>query len=276
MFAGARCEYHEADYVIIGVPFDLTSTFRAGSAMAPDEIRQMSYCFEPYMMEYGVSISDMKIHDLGDVTSSDTVKSMGEELYQIVNKVVNDDKFPIVIGGDHSISPYIVSAFEDVSVLILDAHLDFRDSYEEMKNSHATVSKRISELNNKGVKVCGVRSMSQDESNFAKKPLFLTSHEMLETDDFLDELMENIEGDVYLSIDMDVFDPCYAPGVGNPEPYGLTPVHYKKLISMLSPRLVGMDIVELCPRYDNGGITTNLATKMIYDLLGSREGRFKE
>ncbi len=274
MFAGANCEYHSADYVIIGVPFDLTSSFRAGAAMAPDVIRQMSYGFEPYMMEYDVSISDMKIHDLGDISSCGSVEDMGEELNNTVKKVVDDDKFPIVIGGEHSISPYIISAFEDVFVLILDAHLDFRDSYEGMKNSHATVTRRISEMDHKGVKVYGVRSMSEYESNLLNKPLFLSSYEILGSDDYLDRMTNDIDGDVYLSVDMDVFDPCYAPGVGNPEPYGLTPLHYKKLISMLSSNLVGMDVVELSPRYDHGGITANLATKLIYDLFGSRAGEF--
>ncbi len=277
MFAGSRCEYQKADYVIAGVPFDLTSSFRAGTAEAPGEIRRMSYCFEPFMMEYGVSLSDLNIHDIGNIENCDTSKGMGEELYNTVEKVARDGKFPIIIGGEHSISPHVVSALqdvlEDVSVLVLDAHLDYRNSYEGMEYSHATASRRIRELGCRGMKICGVRSLSGEEWLTTEKPHYLTASDIMESGDHVKLIMDGMEDKVYLSVDMDVFDPSHAPGVGNPEPYGLAPMHYKRLISALGPHLVGFDIVEVCPRYDHGGITSNLAARMIYDLLGARFSR---
>ncbi len=269
-FACAQAEYGTADYVVLGVPFDRTSSLRAGTADGPEEVRRASYCFEPYMMEYGVSLFDMDIHDMGDISKHDQVEDMGEEIENLVTGLIRNNKFPIIIGGEHSLSPFVVAALEDIYVVILDAHLDYRDEYEGMKRSHATSTKRISELSIKGLNVMGVRSISQEES-IIEKPSYVTSYEMFNRDDFMETILEDI-GDkkVYLSIDMDVFDPSYAPGVGNPEPYGITPLQCKGIIDKLSGNLIGADIVETCPKYDHDKITSNLAARLIYDILGSR------
>ncbi len=268
-FAGASSDYDSAEYVILGVPFDKTSSFRPGSADGPDEIRRASYCFEPYMMEYDVSLLDLNIHDMGNVSEHSLVEDMGKEVQNTLMCLLNDGKFPIVIGGEHSLSPYVVSAFEDVYVIILDAHLDYRDEYEGMKRSHATPTRRISEIDIKGLHVLGIRSFSFEES-LIEKPPYITTYDMARDNDYLDDILENIGGEnVYLSIDMDVFDPSYAPGVGNPEPYGLKPIQCKNIIDRLSTNLVGVDIVETCPKYDQSGLTSNLAARLVYDILGS-------
>ena len=263
-FAGARTGYEDADYVIVGVPFDGTSSFRPGSAEAPEEIRRASYCFEPFMMEYGVSLSDIKIHDMGDISIHDTVENMGRELQDVVDDILDSKKFPIIIGGEHSLSSYVVSCFEDVFVLILDAHLDYRDTYEGLKRSHATVTRRISESSIDGLTVLGVRSISQDEWG-ERLPTYYGPNDI--TEDIINNLSNKR---IYLSIDMDVFDPSFAPGVGNPEPYGMEPILCKRLIDVIADNLVGVDIVETCPKYDTSGITSNLAARFIYDILGAR------
>ncbi len=269
-FACAQTGYDSAEYVILGVPFDKTSSFRPGAADGPEEVRRASYCFEPYMMEYDISLSDMYIHDKGNLSEHDDVEDMGDELRSVVTDIMEKNKFPIVIGGEHSLSPYAVSAFEDVHVIILDAHLDYRDTYEGLKRSHATPTRRISELPIRGLNVLGVRSLSQDVS-MIERPPYLTSQDILKNPDVIDEICEKINGErVYLSIDMDVFDPSYAPGVGNPEPYGLEPIVCKRIIGKLSDHLVGVDIVETCPHFDHGGITSNLAARLIYDVIGSK------
>ncbi len=255
---------------MLGVPFDKTSSFRQGTAEAPSVIREASYCFEPFMMEYGVDLSTMPFHDMGDIVEY-SPEDMGPSVKKAVRKILDDEKFPIILGGEHSITPHAVSAYTDeLSVLILDAHLDHRDTYEGMKNSHATASRRVSEIASE-LLVCGVRSISSDEMEEGVLPPYLTSFEVNSWDDPVKKISQSIKGNrIYLSVDMDVVDPAYAPGVGNPEPFGLEPLLLKGLIRELSPRLVGFDIMEVSPPYDPAGITSNLAARLVYEILGSK------
>lgn len=268
-FASSSSDYSSSEYVIVGVPFDLTSSYRAGTAAAPDGIRKASYGFEPYMFDYGLSLSECRIHDMGDIECDDQDIAR-EHIRKTAKTLFSDEKFPIFIGGEHSITPHIISQSKDIYVLILDAHLDYRDTYEGNINSHATVSRRVSELEIQGMKIFGVRSISQSEMESDDKPDFISSYDIHEDGGELLKMAKELKGDVYLSIDMDVFDPSYAPGVGNPEPYGLAPIHCKRLLNLISHKLVGLDIVETNPRYDSGEITVNLAARLIYDVIGAR------
>ncbi|MGM0405642.1 MAG: agmatinase [Thermoplasmatota archaeon] len=271
MFAGANSPYKESEFVIIGVPFDKTSSFRAGTAHAPDSIRSASFCFEPYMMEYGISLSDIAIHDKGNLKKYDDVKEMGSDIDQNISDIVSNDKVPIVLGGEHSVSPFIVKGLEKkfckIDVVVLDAHLDYRNKYEGMKHSHATAVRRISELDIvKNLTVIGVRSISEEESR-TKKIEYINSLNIDERDFKFQFKSEN---PIYMSIDMDVIDPSYAPGVGNPEPFGLKPKTVKNIIRDLSPSIVGLDIVETNPNFDNGEITSNLAARFVYEFIASK------
>lgn len=270
MFASFGSNYDESDFVLLGVPFDKTSSFRSGTAGAPKKIRELSYCFEPYMMEYDISLTDLKLHDHGDLKKIEDIKEMGDKVSEIVKKIIIDEKFPIILGGEHSISPFAISAFDEIfdkiNVVVLDAHLDYRDEYEGDRRSHATVVKRLEELEYvEDILVYGVRSMAE-ESKDLKKPDYYKPDEL----DIALEKMEKItENPIYLSIDMDVLDPSFAPGVGNPEPYGIKPEDVKKIIESLSKNLVGLDIVETNPKYDPSDITSNLAARFVYNTLGS-------
>ncbi len=221
-------------------------------------------------MEYDVDLNRIGFHDLGDIVEY-SLEDLETSVIDAVNKLLTHGKFPIILGGEHSITPHVVSAYDDVGVVILDAHLDHRDTYEGMKNSHATASRRVSELTDE-LLICGVRSISSDEID-EELPQYITSGELSSMQDpagYIDERVKG--GSVYLSIDMDVLDPSFAPGVGNPEPFGIKPKIIKDIISRLSDRLVGMDIVEVTPEYDPGEITSNLAARLVYELIGSREG----
>ena len=270
MFASFNTNYEDSDFVLLGIPFDKTSSFRSGTAGAPKKIRELSYCFEPYMMEYDISLSDLKLHDHGNLKDIEDVEEMGDKVSEIIKKIIIDEKFPIILGGEHSISPFTVSAFDKIfdkiNVVVLDAHLDYRDEYEGDKRSHATVVKRIEELENvENILIYGVRSMAE-ESKDLKKPEYYRPDEL----DIVLERTEKItENPTYLSIDIDVLDPSFAPGVGNPEPYGIKPKDVKKIIGPLSKNLVGLDIVETNPKYDSSDITSNLAARFVYDTLGS-------
>lgn len=273
MFAGCTSSIEESDYVVMGVPFDKTESFRAGAREAPEKIRYYSYSFEPYMIDHGVSLSDISVCDIGDIGEYDSVPDMGDELKKVLKPVIDDNRFPIILGGEHSLTSFAVetctSVYDELQVIVLDAHLDYRDEYEGNKWSHATVNRRISELDIGKLMVAGVRSMSEEEKK--DLPEYITASEInMEEGEFFKKIKKGFHGDVYLSIDMDVIDPAYAPGVSNPEPYGLLPRQVKDIIKSLSDNLVGMDIVEVAPKHDHADITSILASKFVYDLLGSR------
>lgn len=279
-FAGSNSDYEDSEFVILGVPFDKTSSFRAGTRKGPEFIRKSSYCFEPYMMEYDVSLNDIDIHDMGDLQIKDpeTPEEIGDEIKEKVDGILDDDKNPVVIGGEHSITPFVVESFKEyypeLEVLIIDAHLDYRDKYEGMKRSHATCSRRVSEsVGLDDVKIIGVRSISIEESNEDEIPDHYTSHEILEDESAIQNIIDDAKFPLYLSIDMDGFDPSYAPGVGNPEPFGLTSNHVKRLISGLADKIVGFDVMETNPKYDTSEMTSNLASRLIYEYIGSKKKR---
>jgi len=273
-FASFDSNFEKGDYILLGIPYDKTSSLRIGTYKGPEVIRKASYCFEPHLMEYAVSLEKLDLHDAGDVGETKNFEELREKISEKITKIIGKDKFPIIIGGEHSVAPPIVSSIQknvsDLKVLVLDAHMDFRDEYEGMKHSHATVSRRISEIVGvENITIGGVRSISS-ESVKKEKPLFFTSEQMKE-DDCIDEILEETNEPIYLSIDMDVVDPSFAPGVGNPEPFGLSSVKMKELISRLAPHLIGVDIVEINPKYDRSDITANLGARLIYELIGSRE-----
>ncbi len=273
-FAGFDSSFEKADYVLVGIPYDKTSSFQTGSYKGPEEIRKSSYCFEPYLMEYGISLDQVSLHDFGDLDEYEDYDELCMDIRETLSRIVNEDKFPILLGGEHSISPPIVSTinkiFSGLTVIVLDAHLDFRDTYEGIKHSHATASKRISEIVGiENVIVGGVRSIS-DENAEVEKPVFLTSREIKEQKS-IEKILPEKDEPIYLSIDMDIIDPSYAPGVGNPEPFGLSSLEMKDIVSQISKNLVGTDIVETNPKYDCSNITANLGARLVYELIGSRE-----
>ncbi len=275
-FASSSSKMDGPGYSILGVPYDRTSSFRPGSRKAPDQIRKASYCFEPYIGEYDTSLTEIPLKDRGDLQISNEYKEMKRELGRTTREILSNDRFPIMLGGEHSITPVVVSELkerhDDLSVLILDAHLDFRDRYEGKKHSHATVSRRVSEIiDPANTYVYGVRSKAKDYGSEDTPVYFDRDDISYKKGSSSFDQLKDIQYPLYLSIDMDVFDPSYAPGVGNPEPFGLGSSHVKSLISEVSDRLVGMDIVEVCPKFDSGDITSNLAARLIYELIGSRE-----
>lgn len=272
-FAGFDSILEESEYSLVGVPYDGTSSFRLGCSEAPQHIREASYCFEPYMMEYQSSLDEVNLHDLGDLFIDDH-EALREDLKTSIKDIIFYESFPIILGGEHSLSPIVVSAlkerYDDLEVVIFDAHMDFRDTYEGKRHSHATASKRISEIVGlEKTTVLGVRSMAK-ESAGKKTPSFFTSEEVEGDEKIYDELIQDSTPPTYLSIDMDVIDPSHAPGVGNPEPFGVSPTEVKNFICRSSKHLVGMDIVEVCPKYDDSGITSNLAARMVYEMVGAK------
>jgi agmatinase len=282
LFADAEARYEDAEFVIFGVPFDGTSTHRKGSEYAPKAIRQESYNFESHILGYDIDLLTPPVmYDSGDIPELNTLDQMLKSVELSTHGVLDDDKFPIIIGGEHSLTPAAIKAYtsgkhdklNDLAVIILDAHMDFRNQYLNLEHSHACTSRRVSELVGiENIIPLGVRSFSTEEKVDSEKLNlnYIKSFDILdkEIDTILQAILENLKPSVpiYLSLDMDVIDPAYAPGVGTPEPYGLTPLDMKKCIEILAPRMVGFDVVEVSPPYDNGN-TSSLAAMLIRTVV---------
>ena len=273
-FADADASLDEADFVIFGVPYDKTSCFRKDARHAPDKIREASWNFETYDFRTDVDLKDIKIHDYGNLEiSDDTPSQMVEEVTKFTKDFLKKNKFPVVIGGDHSITPGIIKAYsKDIAVICLDAHMDYRDVYENEKYSHACVTKRISEhIDIKNIAVIGLRSAEKEEYYNAKKTglFFVDSFEIKKNG--IKQAIKKTRSylknrEIYLTLDIDCIDPSYAPGTSTPEPFGITPFDLIDIIDAFSQKLVGFYIVEVCPSYDYGE-TSILASKLIRQVI---------
>ena len=278
-FADADSELEEAEYVVVGLPFDGTASFRSGSRDGPDAIRLASFNFESYDSYYGVDLAELAICDLGNMELG-ADPSYAEETIKEGLAFLPERAVPIFLGGEHSITPAIVEGLGrrlrgSLGVLVLDAHLDLREEYGCTRASHACASRRILE---KDALACyaslGIRSGSREEFDWAAENgiAYYTARQVREEgiDAVLDRALVKLKCErLYLSIDLDVLDPAYAPAVGNPEPFGLSSWDVKRVIERLAPRLVGLDINELTPAYDRGE-TALLAARLAREFIAAR------
>lgn len=260
-FVDSNFSYDESRFVILGAPYDRTCDFRRGSREGPNAIRRASYNIESYVPEYDVSISRMKICDLGNMEISERFL---DELYERTRKIASDGKLPILLGGEHTISYSGVKACDPDRVVVLDAHLDLRDEYLGNRFSHACVSRRICDLvGPENLVIVGARTGSEEDYEFAERNGIRFCG-----------FSEAVEGErIYLSLDMDVIDPAYAPAVSTPEPFGAEPKAVRKFIASIAPRVIGFDVVEVAPMYDCGQ-TSMIAAKLIIEFIAAK-GRYE-
>jgi len=269
-FADSDSCLNEAEFVIFGVPYDKTSSFRYGASTAPTEIRKASWNFETFDLKTGVDFRDIKVHDYGNIDiKNKSPETMVKKVKEFTSILLEKNKFPVALGGEHSITSGIVQAFpKDIAVLSLDAHIDFRQKYEDEKYNHACVARRAADhINVKNVAVLGIRSVEKEEFESAKKLdlFYVDSFTIRETG--IKKALDNVKNHlknkkIYLTLDVDVLDPAYAPGTSTPEPFGLTPFDVLECIERFSSQLVGFDVVEVCPPYDNGE-TALLAARFV-------------
>ncbi|MDF1531809.1 MAG: agmatinase [ANME-2 cluster archaeon] len=279
LFADANHNYSDAAFVIFGAPFDGTSCFRKGSRQAPDAIREASYNFEKYNVHFDIDISRIPIHDMGDVEikENNTVEQALTAVEKTVSTIIQDCKIPIMLGGEHSLTLPCVTAsknkYDDMGVVVLDAHLDLRDRYEGEVNSHACISRHIIEdVTDRYVSI-GIRSGTKDEYSLAKVQDITYYPADLVVEKGIAYILNELNGKLdtqhlYLSLDMDVIDPAYAPALGTPEPFGLTDRHVLSIIHELAPRCIGFDLVEIAPQFDSGN-TAILGAKFIREFIAS-------
>jgi len=279
-FADADAKLPDADYVVVGLPFDATASFRSGSRDGPDAIRLASFNFESYDCYFNVDLAELAICDLGNMDLG-ADPAYADATIKDGIALLPKAAVPIFLGGEHSISPPIVESLArlkapgGLGVLVLDAHLDLREQFGCTSYSHACASRRI--LEKKGVGAyasIGIRSGCKEEFTFAKENeiAFFTALDVLENgiDYVLDRAMASLNCErLYLSIDLDALDPAFAPAVGNPEPVGLTSRDVLRVIERAAPHAVGLDINELTPAYDRGE-TALLAARMARAFIAAK------
>ncbi len=278
-FADTIDDYASAKVAILGVPYDRTTSYRPGTRFGPNAIREASWNFESYLFDHGIDIREVDVFDMGDTEEFGPVEEMYGEVHSTASSVIRDGKFLLTFGGEHSISPPILTNYpKDIGVVVVDAHLDFRDEYLGWKYSHACASRRFADHVGIGsIMQIGIRSVAGEDLENAKGLEFIDAYYV--ADNGIDASIRRIEQKlgkkrIYLSIDIDGIDPAFAPGTGTPEPFGLTPIQVRKLISKLSGRLIGADIVEVSPPYDNGN-TSALAARLAREIIATRHPSYR-
>jgi len=274
-FAG----FNRADspFVIIGIPMDITSSYRPGSRFAPYQIRNNSQYIEFYSMRTGIDIGEVGFNDVGDIIlHPSNVEENLRRITDVVSYFIEQNKKVISIGGEHTITLGIVRAFKDKPCIIsFDAHLDLRDDYLGYKYDHACVMRRIYEEMRPKIVEIGTRAVSREELEFASKNgiTYFTPYQIRvlgirETARKLLLLLQDCKS-VYISYDMDVFDPSFAPGVATPEPEGLDPTSVLDLVNILleniKSKVLGFDVVEVSPPFDPSYTTVILASRIILE-----------
>ena len=271
-YAGAEAEYSDADVVIYGIPYDHTCCFKAGAREGPTAIRRASYNFEEIHFEHGIHQNLPAVCDWGNCDDFVLPEDMFEEVDFCMGPAIREGKFPIAIGGEHTINMPIIKNFDkDISMISIDAHLDSRDEYLGTPYSHACVTRRAAEhIGLENIFVIGCRAIGEEELDRDDPVAFASSYEVMDhgIDWAINKALESVKNDkVYLTIDIDGIDPAFAPGTGTPEPFGLMPYDVKKVINAIGDRLCGFDVVEVCPPADPAGITSVLAARYINEVI---------
>jgi agmatinase len=262
-------DYKQFPIVILPIPFDKTSTWMKGADKGPAAIIEASQYLELYDIE-----TDSEVYKKGIFTTkpihtlSSSVLLKRTEL--TVSKYIQDKKLVVTLGGEHSISIGVIKSYakhyNNLTVLHLDAHADSRDSYDGSRYNHACVIARVREFTKNIVSV-GIRSMDMSErAGMDKKKMFF-AHEIHDSDKWINNVIRLLTDTVYVTIDVDVFDPGIMPSTGTPEPGGLGWYQVLKLLSAVSKskRIVGFDVVELCPSANKA--PDFMVAKLIYTLL---------
>lgn len=272
-FIGCDASYDDARIVLFGAPFDSTTSFRPGTRFAPHAIRSESFGLETYSPWLDRDLEDISVFDSGDIELC--IGSAEKALDQISERtatILKDGKIPFMIGGEHLVTlgafREVFKKYPNVHIIHFDAHTDLRDDYLDVKLSHACVIRRCHDLVGDGrIHQFGIRSGERAEWQWAR-----AGHTDLHPFSF-DGLAEVVKGlgstPVYFTIDLDVMDPSVFPGTGTPEYGGVT---FMQLFEALKTvcggcNIVGLDVNELCPPYDQSGASTAAACKIIRELL---------
>ncbi len=271
-FIACDAEYEDARIVLFGAGFDGTTSFRPGTRFAPAVIRSESFGIETYSPYQNRDMTDYSYFDSGDLELPfGSAERTIEDISQRSRTILADGKLPFMIGGEHLVTLGSVMAvkekYDDLYIVHFDAHADLRDEYLGQQLSHACVLRRCHELVGDGhIFQFGIRSGDRDEF------LFSDGHTEMHKFSFdgLGEVVEKLSGkNVYFTLDLDVLDPSVFPGTGTPEAGGVTFDELRRAVTLVCSRLniVGCDVNELSPTYDQSGVSTAVACKVIREML---------
>lgn len=263
--------------VIIPCGYEATTTFHSGTRFGPRRLLEASHEIELFDLDARLLPFDFGIATLDEPEIQDNPEEMLGLLYDIIHQEHVEGRFPLLIGGEHTIAVAGARAahatFPDLGILQLDAHSDFRDSYRGNKLNHACVGRRFGEI--APVVLAGVRSMSNEELASIEHAADITlfpAHE-LRAPEWHGRVLSQLPENVYLSLDLDVLDPSTMPGVGNPEPGGMTWVELTGFLALLfrERTVVGADVCELCPIPGNV-VSESVAARLVQRLCSLRVG----
>tara|TARA_B100001013_G_scaffold111443_1_gene63973 strand:- start:150 stop:1019 length:870 start_codon:yes stop_codon:yes gene_type:complete len=262
----------ESVAIIFGVPFDSTHSYKPGCRFGPDAIRDAFNNIEIFQPEFGVDLETVNINDLGNTKHTVVATEMLQMVENITSELKKQNKQMIILGGEHLITLGSFSCFpKDTGYVVFDAHYDLRDEYADIKLSHAAYLRRLVEKRgSENIVHVGARAFVKEELAFLKEHNIRTVSDKEIRDGNGAKLLNDITStfdSLYLSIDLDVLDPAFAPGVGNPEAVGISSRELYDLVTTLqNKKIVAADIVELNPTYDNGA-TASMAAKMISTII---------
>jgi len=267
--------YDESKIIIVPVPYDATSTYIKGADRGPAAILKASPALEFYDIETGSEVHKQGIHTIAPVVSGDDPAEVTEAVYRSVSRIFGENRFPVVIGGNHTVSigafRAVSESFTDLTILQLDAHSDLRPVYEGSHLNHACAAARAREY--APLVQVGIRSMAAEELPFVDRKRIFYAHELYSDKTLYDKALKQLSGNVYITLDLDVFDPSVMPSTGTPEPGG---PDYRELMFFLREvfrkrNVTGFDVVELCPS-DTNKAPDFMAAKVIYQMLSYKFG----
>ena len=272
-YAGIPAKYansETAEIVLIPVPYDGTSTWNKGADKGPEAFLTASENMELFDIETGTEVYKRGVYLADPIVENSSPEKMVEEVHAKTREFINKNKFVTVFGGEHSISIGTIRAFnecfDDLTVLHIDAHADLRKSYEGTPFNHACAVYEASQSTN--LVQVGIRSMDISEVDVNSEDKMFFAHEMVQDDYWMDNVLEELTDTVFITFDLDAFDPSILPSTGTPEPGGLlwyeTLEFLKKVFE--DKNVVGFDIVELCPN-ETDKSSEFLAAKLYYKML---------
>jgi agmatinase len=265
--------YDESHIIIVPVPYDATSTYLRGADRGPAAILEASAALEFYDIETGTEVHTRGIHTLPPVNAGADPSELTEAVYRKVAGILGENRFPVVIGGNHTVSigafRAAAEAFAGLTILQMDAHSDLRPVYEGSHLNHACAAARAREY--APLVQVGIRSMASEELPYVDAERIFYAHRLWEDDTLYRKALDMLSDNVWITLDLDVFDPSVMPSTGTPEPGG---PDYRELLSFLRDvmekrNVVGFDVVELCPSEANKA-PDFLAAKVIYQMLSYR------
>ncbi len=270
-FIACDAEYNESKIVIFGAPFDSTTSYRPGTRFGSSAIRNESFGIETFSPYTDKDLLDTKIFDAGDLELCMGSSELAlKDIEDFTDQVLEDGKIPFMIGGEHLVTlgsvRSVVKKYPDLHIIHFDAHADLRDDYLGVKLSHACVLHRCHDLVGDGkIFQFGIRSGDREEFRWGKDHVYTNCFNF----DTLEDVVNKLKGKpVYFTLDLDVLDPSVFPGTGTPEADGVSfrqLLNAVKLVSELN--IVGLDMNELCPVYDQSGASTALACKLLREIL---------